>query len=726
MMTAMTYTVNFKKTVLASVIGLFLSQSCFALQEISDEKLSETTGEGIAVLPQNFSYQFNGMDNTPGAGYIRIIPVGPITDTAKDTNKDGVVNASDHSVGKADIYLYGLALSQANKIKGTTLDATDWNTRFGKEIVSWGNAENPWIIKVATEKNVPNFSALSSTDTGKGDISYLSFEAPLFNTTIPTDDNAGAGAYNLKLGLWADAFVRDPSKNENDPDQFKLGQMFGGASDAGRENRLRLQAVLNGFSINGSNLKLFQTLNGATNNNGMSTSYNNTLGLTGVFRINSGDAQNLRATFTQATRIEDTNWTMSDTTAYGCGNSSNAYGVASCEYRFRSKKVTDSVSNGTWTPPSVQNVLRLSTQEKSNSGSLDTPALGSAMPQFEDNEGLYLYNPNINLVLGSLYQPLTLGVAPDGKNIVIEIARLTNKESIYKQVYTDYSGADTSYKGSTCNIYQCGNNGTAGYQGNNATHSSISIGSTEYDPTTNVLNAHKGNGAVGVSFGQLQQRTGINTSKTYTRWQDQQRQMRQRTFNWTDTYHVSNGSSNYDPYTGQKIDGCGSFLGIGGCDRTVNNNGTWQYLNPNKDGNGSTGYYVFVPKGYHLDWVYRTSGNADSPYSNGTNSYYSAGVGSYTDAQIATCTGNGGSACNKDADKRDYTGIIAPTADLNWDTQTNANWADSTAKSAAVRGVVLDNIPTSATINMSPKNNFGSAVIDGMLIQHMKITTKGL
>ncbi|WP_416378514.1 hypothetical protein, partial [Acinetobacter sp. Colony158] len=48
-MTAMTYTVNFKKTVLASVIGLFLSQSCFALQEISDEKLSETTGEGIAL-----------------------------------------------------------------------------------------------------------------------------------------------------------------------------------------------------------------------------------------------------------------------------------------------------------------------------------------------------------------------------------------------------------------------------------------------------------------------------------------------------------------------------------------------------------------------------------------------------------------------------------------------------------------------------------------------------
>ncbi|MCU4414690.1 hypothetical protein KTH71_11725 [Acinetobacter sp. WU_MDCI_Axc73] len=718
-MTAITYTVSFKKTVLASVIGLFLSQSCFALQEISDEKLSETTGEGIAFLPENFSYQFNGTDNTQGAGYIRIIPVGPITDTAKDTNKDGFVNTSDHSVGKADIYLYGLALSQANKTKGSVLDSTDWNTRFGKDIVSWGTAENPWIIKVATEKNVPNFSALSSTDTGKGDISYLSFEAPLFNTTIPTDDKAGAGAYNLKLGAWADAFVRDPDKVEGDSNQFNLGQMYGNASDANRANRLRLQAILNGFSLNGSNLKLFQTLGGATNNNGMSTSYNNTLGLTGVFRINSGDSQNLRATFTAANRVEDTNWTMSDTTAYGCGSSSVAYGVAKCEYRFRSKNVTDSVTDGIWTPPSVQNVLRLSTKEKTNSALLDTPALGGAMPQFDDNEGLYLYNPNINVVLGSLYQPLTLGVAPDGKNIVIEIARLPNKESIYKQVYTDYSGADTSYKGSTCNIYQCGNNGLAGYQGNNATHSSISIGSTEYTAATNTLNAHKGNGAIGVSFGQLQQRTGITATKTYTRWQDQQRQMRQRTFNWTDTYHVSNGNNNYDPYTGQKVDGCGSFLGIGGCDRSVNNNGTWQYLNPNKDGNGAKGYYVFVPNGYHIDWIYRNSGDANTGTFNNT-------IGTYTDAQIATCTGNGGSSCNKSNSDRDYTGIIAPANDLDWDKQTNANWADSTAKSAAVRGVVLDNIPTSATINMSPQNNFGSAVIDGVLIQHMKITTKGL
>lgn len=37
-------------------------------------------------------------------------------------------------------------------------------------------------------------------------------------------------------------------------------------------------------------------------------------------------------------------------------------------------------------------------------------------PTFDANEGLYLYNPNINLVLGSLYQPLVL--SSDGKTLV--------------------------------------------------------------------------------------------------------------------------------------------------------------------------------------------------------------------------------------------------------------------------------------------------------------------
>ncbi|MEK5764928.1 hypothetical protein VXE39_19510, partial [Acinetobacter junii] len=73
------------------------------------------------------------------------------------------------------------------------------------------------------------------------------------------------------------------------------------ASAGDRANRLRLQAIANGFGINGSNLQIFQTLGGSSNNNGMSAFYNNTLGVSGVFRINSGDSQNFKAVYDPGT-----------------------------------------------------------------------------------------------------------------------------------------------------------------------------------------------------------------------------------------------------------------------------------------------------------------------------------------------------------------------------------------------------------------------------------------
>ena len=54
------HTVSFQKTVLATLIGLCLNQSVFALQELSDDGLSETTGEGIALLPQDTYMIFRG------------------------------------------------------------------------------------------------------------------------------------------------------------------------------------------------------------------------------------------------------------------------------------------------------------------------------------------------------------------------------------------------------------------------------------------------------------------------------------------------------------------------------------------------------------------------------------------------------------------------------------------------------------------------------------------
>jgi hypothetical protein len=112
------HTVSFKRTVLATLISLCISRYAFALQEISDDALSQATGEGVAILPTDFSFVLRGdktgneislADRSKDTGYIHYVPVGGLTSLSQDTNKDGLVTSADHSVGKADLYLYGLA-----------------------------------------------------------------------------------------------------------------------------------------------------------------------------------------------------------------------------------------------------------------------------------------------------------------------------------------------------------------------------------------------------------------------------------------------------------------------------------------------------------------------------------------------------------------------------------------------------------------------------------------
>ena len=80
---------------------------------------------------------------------------------------------------------------------------------------------------------------------------------------------------------------------------------------------------------------------------------------------------------------------------------------------------------------------------------LNTPAIdGGVAPTFNSLEGMYLYNAHINLALGSLYQPVILGVAEDGKNIVLEVTRIPDVAAVYNQIYTDYSNtASNTYFG---------------------------------------------------------------------------------------------------------------------------------------------------------------------------------------------------------------------------------------------------------------------------------------
>ncbi|WP_436861022.1 hypothetical protein [Acinetobacter haemolyticus] len=667
----------FQRTVLASLVGLCVNQSVFALQEISDEGLSQTTGEGIALLPENTYMIFQGEKATTtqadlfnrqlDTGYINYLPIGPLSLTAADTNNNGSIDSGDRAVGKADLFLYGLAISASNPNR-----ANNHNERVGlsndgnsiNAIRSWGTASNPWILKVQTEPNVPTFTPDGgSLNTDTGEITYLALEAPLYE--VGTRDSVGSDAYNLKLGLWADAFVRNPNKADGAADQFHYGNnqgLIGTSVDANRANRLRLQGVWNGFSLNGSHLKIFQTLDGAGTTGGLSPFYNNTLGMSGVFRFNSGDGADLKAgsvTNTPTSTVEP--WVNRYSTQY-TGAPSNNSPSSDWLYRIRSQ-TTKITATGQWTAPTGLNdrVLRLSTRETSDTNNLTTPAIhGGNAPTFNSNEGLFIYNLNTNLVLGNLYQPVILG--SDGKNFSLEVARIPNKESIYKQIYTDYTGLDSSYKGLTCNVYQCGNNVTLGgktYQGSNATHSSISIGTVYSDDGGKTLQAFKGNStqdAVGISFGSLSSGT---VSKDYYFYQLQNQERRAGSYS------------------------CG-FLNLGTC------YDTWQYRT-------ATGWTGNAGSGLRFDSRGANWANIDS------TSYYNPTINNTGYTLVDAGNGTQFTVPNQ-----------TPLPDALYN---NGRWHTTTPNA---------DINTYRLNTASPINNMGSAVIDGVLIQHLKITTTGL
>ncbi|KGH49715.1 MULTISPECIES: hypothetical protein [Acinetobacter] len=327
---------------------------------------------------------------------------------------------------KADVFIYGLALSKSDG---------SLSTRYSNQGFSWGSADNPWLFRAGTE-NVKQFK-----DAAK-DVGYIALEAPLSPIAGVESDN------NIKLGFWSDIFARELNSS-NAVDPITGGPISGLDTDY----RLRTQFVANGLSFNGSQVRLFQTLESDNKN------YSQTLGMASIVRLNTND------------RPET---------------------LSSSDSNLNSKGI------------------RLSTAAKTDAldGNVPTPALnGSDAPIFHDSEGLYLYSPNINLVLGNMYQPFVVG--SEGNNIILEVTRIPNIPAIYNQIYQNYGGGlgTTDLKGSTCNVYSCGtpikNNAsdtTALYQGRNATHSSISIGTTERISGINMLRAKDGVNSTGIVF----------------------------------------------------------------------------------------------------------------------------------------------------------------------------------------------------------------------------------
>lgn len=693
------------------------------LEKLDDDALADSTGEGIAFLPENAVLLLRGAgagttesittlltDRSNDTGYINYIPVGPLTNAAATSG-----------AGKADVYLYGLAISKGDNDLNSRLNATDPLIR------SWGTADNPWLFKVETETGLPNFAP-----TGTDSVTYLALEAPLHHlytldytdnskdvsNNIPTTGETGADAYNLKLGLWADAFVLDPTKSATDSTRFNLG-------GTNRANRLRLQAIWDGLSINGSDIKLFQTMGGATNTatngNAKDTAYNHTLGLAGVLRFNSGDTRatssgGFKANITTtggggAATSSTAGWVnrysphpstvpAGTTTAQGTTNCTQPGGTIPfvCQYQIRSRTTTinNAYTNGTWSAPNLTNagILRFSTQESGTvQGVLDSPATGvgsGSAPTFDANEGVFLYGANINLVLGSLYQPLILNKDSGSNNLVLEIAAIPNKADIYKKIYTAYTGylggaTASDYSGSTCSVYFCGtpievNNGVTGvktYQGNTATHSSISIGSTEYNPNTGLMTAYKGIDAVGVSFGALPIASTNPTGQSYYYYELQNRERRRganNRYRYCLNESCSSLSSNSGTNTGLRFDNMGAVW--------KTSTGTSLY-NPTV---ASTGY----------TWAETTGGS--------TFVVPSLGAGGLPQADAAW----------------------NPTTkqwESKWDGTT---WTPTTTLPAASSFSNSTQKDVLESFSKSQFTNLGSAVIDGMLIQHMKITTKGL
>ena len=788
---------GFRLSTLALSVGMALmSTSGFALEALNDEGLAESTGEGIAFLPEDFRMVFQGandtatqatdyLDRTKDTGYIRVIPVGPLTS-----------EASLASAQKADVFLYGVAVSRADN---------NINSRYNSSstglIKSWGTADNPWLLKVQTDPAVPNFLGVSSP------LSYLSVEAPEFNISGFSDQSKAD--YHLKLGFWADAFMRSSTVAAPDNNPSGWG--------AGLSNRLRLQAIWNDFSLNGSSINIFQTLGGATDAGGLSTSYNNTLGLSGTLRFNSGNSDGavLRATIssdsqsrtysparTGTAQAPIDNWNAVKTPAAPAGGCDNNFGDLNCQYRFRDRTVTDTQTNVKWSldPTIAAKALRLSTRGVAGEDTT-TPAInGAAAPAFEATDGLFMYGANFNIVLGSLAQPLVIGVAADGRNLNMELTRIANQSSVYEKIYTDYANPNsTTYLGSTCNVYQCGRT-LAGGGFAPATHSSISIGSTNYDNSSskNLLTAYQQADAIGVSFGALPTSYNQNGtfSKTYNDVQYQQRQVQTANYVVTDRYRLSAiATTRDDPYNSPLGSYNGSGFNPDYAFRWYNVAAThnyWGYATE-VDVNGNpvfadTGGRNLISNAFTINGgstiyddgcatAYACLGGKPMPglggYKDSNGNWVSGGSGTYGGTYAYSAFGENTALANMMAAmKAIYPGFVAgkddcpsgasgeddctgrnsslngtvgvsvlnsgatsPTtaANASWDTGRTAAWLNAvndrtaTAVYNSIGTPKVDAIPNQiSAVNASPLNNLGSVAIDGLLIQHMKITTKGL
>lgn len=471
---------------LAVAVGL-ANANAYALEAMADNELAGTTGEGLGIVTENFSFV---MDDT---AYVNITSAGGAAPTGRDERDK-----------KADIYVYGLAFGgstggMANRaVAGANL----------------GSATNPAMLTADNKTGLNGFVPNSTYDAH-----VLSFAMP----TKTLDDE------NLKLAMWADIIARDAVTYTDD-----------------YSKRLRLQIVSDQLSVGGTKVEIAKTPSYPTLTYKPSTE--TTLGISGGLTgertyghsnggtlkpddsFNSGSRT---TTFTEGNALLDNtgvsakyllrsvqvNATGDNIGAYGQGGT-NLYDTSGYQYGSffpDENSVTHNrywyIADGFWGPVFNDNRKIEAKENKQNrthnryrqqqietyakmylaelermsvaysnkvgitgllrlnsgaTGGLRLSAAGvtgatdptyaavanstdptkarygalsvSGAPEFNTQEGMYFQNFDINLPLGQLgYQPLVVYAGGEyGNDLILELARIPNNPAAYNQYYVNY------------------------------------------------------------------------------------------------------------------------------------------------------------------------------------------------------------------------------------------------------------------------------------------------
>jgi len=323
---------GFRLSNLALSLGLamgaaVLSLPAYALEQASDAELSAASGEGLAFFAQNIELQmpsvagdYSGVsgavttanDFTGLSGYVAAGVNGSKFGASNGLASNGTAttvsqNAGDYgsyvylspigptaSGNKTDLYLYGLSLSQndnatVNAISGTNDSvgsavptaagnpAKAHNALFNTSGagINWGLSNDPFTLLVNSK------NAVGLDGTTLVTVPYLQISAP---TTVTTTAGPSFSSNNIRLGAWLN--IMQYSGTNAAPNYLTNNSSNTGGTFAGPA--LQLQAIWDGFGINGTQINLYPTP--ACPSGGCaaaSTQLADTLGFSGVLRFNT-------------------------------------------------------------------------------------------------------------------------------------------------------------------------------------------------------------------------------------------------------------------------------------------------------------------------------------------------------------------------------------------------------------------------------------------------------